>query len=965
MAKNNVIPNTNKYRDYTDFMIKHTVQKNNGDKTAIITNTRIGGDSNSGIYGGSYSINDDDYDTFLKLYYNNVYTNNKKEYLTEKQRDTDGPILIDLDFRHTFETTTRQYTPDHIDDLIDAYLDELKNIYQFDSSTEFPIFVLEKQDVNRVEAKQYTKDGIHIIIGLQSDHIVQQLLRNKIIHRASELMSDFPMINTWDDVFDDGISKGTTNWQLFGSQKPNHERYELSYVYNIKFDTNDNEFITKTIDLNTFDIESNLHKLSVRYKNHPSLFMKNCFISTYEDFIKTQKGGVGTGNNNLNKSISLSNLKQHTNDMLDDLSVISNIRNADDLALVLNNFLDGVSETLDDYELKTAYDYTMILPKSYYDNGSYNKWIRVGWVLRNTSKRLLIVWIAFSAQHSNFQYSSIPDLCEMWRNFDLRLHGGLTKLSLIHWAKTDAYTEYDKVRQSTIDYYIERTISSREDKYRVPDFDLASVLFQIFKHEYVCVSVSKNIWYRYNNHRWAEIDSGTTLRKSISVNMRDLYYKKSMSIHTGFLTNTDDNQNTQQDDINKKRTINILNICQRLANTNDKKNIMTEAKELFYDGTFLQKLDLNPYLLCFTNGVIDFKAKTFRKGQPDDNISMCTNNEYVPLTNDHTSMINEINDFMVKLFPEKELCKYMWEHLSSTLLGTSANQTFNMYIGIGQNGKSVLVNLMEKVLGDYKGDVPLTLVTEKRGKVGGLTPEIVQLKGIRYAVMQEPSKGDVINEGMMKQLTSGKDPIQGRAPYMLQTISFIPQFKLVVTCNTLMTIKSNDHGTWRRIRAVPFKSLFTDNPIEGDADKPYQYKLDKHIDEKFDNWKVIFASMLVEMAFQNNGVVTDCDVVMSKSKEYRQSQDYLSEFVQDRIIKISDGRIKKMELNSEFNIWYMSNNGGKCPSPKELHDFMDAEFGRSRNQVWSGVSINYDKSNNNNNNIDISEIDDDINNNDL
>jgi phage/plasmid-associated DNA primase len=172
-----------------------------------------------------------------------------------------------------------------------------------------------------------------------------------------------------------------------------------------------------------------------------------------------------------------------------------------------------------------------------------------------------------------------------------------------------------------------------------------------------------------------------------------------------------------------------------------------------------------------------------------------------------------------------------------------------------------------------------------------------------------------------------------------------------------MTIKSNDHGTWRRIRACPFKSLFTDTPVEGDADKPFQFKLDKHIDEKFDDWKEIFVSMLVELAVKTNGVVTDCSIVLTKSKEYRQSQDYLSEFVQDRIIKDPNGRIKKMELNNEFTIWYMSNNGGKCPTPKDLHEFMDAEFGRSRNQVWVGVRINYDKLEE----LDDTELNDDIN----
>jgi hypothetical protein len=552
-------------------------------------------------------------------------------------------------------------------------------------------------------------------------------------------------------------------------------------------------------------------------------------------------------------------------------------------------------------------------------------------------------------------YSSIPELCDMWKKFDNRGQNGLTKLSLMHWARTDAKEAYEQVRRNTIDYFIEQTInapstSKNDDRGGAGDFDLANVLYQLYKHEFVCVSVKANIWYQYKNHRWQEIDSGTTLRKAISIQLRDLYNQKSIDLmnrmtseNNGQAATEQLNGNGSDDEPGKSRSHRILNICQRLSRTNDKKNIMTEAKELFYDGNFLSSLDINPYLLCFKNGVFDFKDKVFRRGFPEDNISMCTGIEYNELSPFvHQSVMDEINDFMRKLFPEPQLCEYMWDHLASTLVGTSPNQTFNMYIGIGQNGKSVLVNLMEKVLGEYKGDVPLTLVTEKRGKVGGLAPEIVQLKGKRYAVMQEPAKGDRINEGMMKQLTSGKDPIQGRAPYMPQTISFLPQFKLVVTCNVLLEIKSNDHGTWRRIRTVPFKSLFTENPVQGDKEKPYQFVIDKYIDEKFDTWAPVFAAMLVKRVCETNGEVKDCSIVDEKSKEYRKSQDYLSEFVSDRIVRCDSKFVKKMELNNEFSLWYASNYGGRGPSPKDLHEYMDKMFGRQQNQMWSGIKIKYE-----------------------
>lgn len=938
------------YRDVTDFLIKHTIQK--GAQTTnpkTITNTRIG-DKEQNIFGGSYHIPESEYPTFLALYYRDVIAVNKKEYLTEKQLETGGPILVDIDIRHDYDVDERQYQLEHVEDLIDIYLGELQNMFQLEDDTEFSIFVLEKPSVNRVADKKITKDGIHLIFGLQADHVTQLMLRERVMPQVAEAWSDLPIRNSWEDVFDKGISQGGTNWQLFGSRKPNHVSYKLTHVYNIQVDSSDKALMRSETPLNTFDICRNINQLSVRYKDHPALFMKNSFITEYEQY--KRENGIGGGGGVPAASASVA--RQQRMELITDEGItLSRIRSEEELDLILNHFLDNIPTS--EYVLKDSYDFTMILPPSYYEQGSYAKWIRVGWALRNTDNKLLIVWLKFSSKATSFMYSSIPELCDMWKKFDNRGQNGLTKLSLMHWARTDAKEAYEQVRRNTIDYFIEQTInapstSKNDDRGGAGDFDLANVLYQLYKHEFVCVSVKANIWYQYKNHRWQEIDSGTTLRKAISIQLRDLYNQKSIDLmnrmtseNNGQAATEQLNGNGSDDEPGKSRSHRILNICQRLSRTNDKKNIMTEAKELFYDGNFLSSLDVNPYLLCFKNGVFDFKEKVFRRGFPEDNISMCTGIEYNELSPFvHQSVMDEINDFMRKLFPEPQLCEYMWDHLASTLVGTSPNQTFNMYIGIGQNGKSVLVNLMEKVLGEYKGDVPLTLVTEKRGKVGGLAPEIVQLKGKRYAVMQEPAKGDRINEGMMKQLTSGKDPIQGRAPYMPQTISFLPQFKLVVTCNVLLEIKSNDHGTWRRIRTVPFKSLFTENPVQGDKEKPYQFVIDKYIDEKFDTWAPVFASMLVKRVCETNGEVKDCSIVDEKSKEYRKSQDYLSEFVGDRIVRCESKFVKKMELNNEFSLWYASNYGGRGPSPKDLHEYMDKMFGRQQNQMWSGIKIKYE-----------------------
>ena len=951
-------PSVNKFNEY---MKSHITTKENTSKP--ITNTRIG-NKESNIYGGSYHVSQEEYPEFLKLYYDTIVSQQKMEYLTEKQLETNCPALIDIDLRFHIDTNERQYTIEHIEDLVDSYLDETTKMYQYDDTTQFQVFIFQKDTINKVPEKQITKDGIHIIFGLQVERTAQLYLRNKIIQKVEDIWGDFNIINKWDEVFDDGISAGHSNWQLYGSRKPNHEAYKLTNIYDITFDPTDGEIMRTTIPLSDFNLKDNFHKLSARYDKHPILFYKNSFLQVLNSLPETNKKRNPAI---LPPQTSSSSTTPNNTHIIENLQYLS-IRNKEELDAAVNSFLENTENLQNGFELREAHDYCMTLPESYYGNGSFNKWIRVGWALRNIHNSLFIVWVEFSSQYTHFNYFSINELHDKWIKFDMNNSAGLTKRSLMHWSKIDAYEQYKIVRKNNIEYYLNKSLtpvtaySDILDKVSKgsSDFDIATVLHHIYKDEFICASVKSNTWFQFKDHRWSEIDSGTTLRKYISTELRPLYKNKADSINIAISELPDGS-----DDKLKKLSSICQRICEiaaRLGRTNDKKNIMTEAKELFYDGTFYQKLDTNPYLLGFKNGVIDFKEKIFRRGYPEDYLSKNTNIMYKEI-NEETDkpIIDEITDFMRKLFPEPELYRYMWDHLGSTLIGTSANQTFNMYIGVGQNGKSVLVSLMEKILGEYKGDVPLSLVTDRRTKIGGLAPEMVALKGIRYAVMQEPSKGDRINEGIMKQITSGIDPIQARAPYMTQSLTFIPQFKLVVCSNEFMEIKSQDHGTWRRIRVVDFKSMFVENPVDNDPDKPYQYKLDKHLKEKFDSWKEVFAALLVANVFKTNGVVEDCPTVMASSNSYRESQDYIAEFIRDRILVSTSAadNISKLKLNSEFTLWYQSTYGKGGPNPKDVHSYMDKRFGKyDKYKCWKGVKINDEYADNGN--ADIPEPDDDI-----
>lgn len=934
--------NPSQFNDLNELLCKHsakTTEKTNTNTNTIITHTRIG-DKELNVYGGSYIIPQENLQEFYRLYYDHVFVKKKKEYLTEKQLKNNSPLLVDFDFRYTYDVAVRQHTKENILDMILLYLEELKEIFLFQENKPFDIFIFEKPDVNRLADKSLTKDGIHMMICIQIDHVLQLMVREKIIEKLPEAW-ELPLLNNWESVLDEGISKGTTNWQLFGSRKPGNEAYELTNHFILTFDKNDGEFMMDEMKVEDFDMKNNFYKLSAQNSNIPCFELNPKIIDKY------------------NKQLEFKNTKsvrKPTATSKTKLNLIVDDENSDDEEYIsINDIID--KETLtkamdlilkrikpNEYEVRETHMFTQILPEKYYEPGSHLLNRQVAFALKHTDERLFLSWIMLRSKASDFDYATIPCLYNDWKKYFNTTKTGVTRKSIMYWAKQDNFEEYEKVLETTLEFYIEETLESQTE------FDIAQVLFHKYKDKYVCVSYDKKgIWYVFKNHRW-EPDKGLSLRLAISKEIHNLYSIRRTNLENEYhhYEQSDD----RADYIKKKMKV-LSDIMQKLKRTNDKNNIMREAMELFYDKEFIKNMDTNKHLLCFNNGVIDFKTKEFRDGYPQDYITKTTRINYSPFQQEnYPEIVAQIHDFMDKLFPILELNKYMWNHLASCLIGTNKNQTFNVYHGSGSNGKSILADVMSAVLGDYKGTVPITLVTEKRNAIGGTSSEIIQLKGIRYAVMQEPSKGVKLNEGIMKELTGG-DPIQGRALYS-ESETFEPQFNLVVCTNNLFDIESNDDGTWRRIRKCDFVSKFIDDDEQHTDETQYIFKKDKTLKEKIPIFAPVFASMLVRIAFETEGNVPDCEYVINASNKYRIGQDHIAAFVSENIVKTNDtkDRIKKQELANHFKYWFTQEQGNKkMPKGEELYMYMDKKFGFHKQSGWHGVKIVYPDDN-------INQIDD-------
>ena len=289
--------NGTNFKTLPEFLKFHRIKKEDNNSKPI-TNTRIGDPSaKSGkkIWGGSYHIPDDKLPEFYKLYYDWVFKKKNYEYLTETQdKENGGPLLIDIDMRFNQDVKERQFTIDEISAILELYSESLLEIFDFNKNIEFPVFIFEKDDVVIQKGKE-TKDGIHIIFGLNMKHNIQLLLREVVISKEKNEMMIFgeeglKCINNTEDIFDECISSGRNNWQVFGSRKPGCKAYELKYYWKISI--KDGEYFINMEDIGSLNIQQILPVISAKNKNFQKLTsynIKEKYHSQLEKFSSNKK----------------------------------------------------------------------------------------------------------------------------------------------------------------------------------------------------------------------------------------------------------------------------------------------------------------------------------------------------------------------------------------------------------------------------------------------------------------------------------------------------------------------------------------------------------------------------------------------------------------------------------------------------------------------------------------------------
>ena len=867
--------------------LKQFILKHKTEKGKPFTNTSIG---NPKI---SLFVPNDEYEDFLNIY-SLAITSGSILHFTEKPVEP-SPLRIDLDFRFSMPLNDkgetyihRVYTDTNIFKIINNYFKIINTYLELNDNKKIA-YVMEKPYPTEFRSK--IKDGLHIIFPhIIIDNNTQHFIRKKILDNASEIFADLYLCNEYEDIIDKAIINANC-WQMYGSRKPDSESYRVTKIYTcILNETKLIEYIpTATEEI------SYIKLFSMRNIKEEYTKIKDDSICEIEEYIRH----------------ILPTIDKKLREKLE-----NNILLKKEINIIKNNATD------DDFILAREL-ITECLSSSRAER--YNDWINLGWVLRNIDYRLLAQWVEFSKISSNYVEGECQNIWNKMRKDNLGMG------TLRWWAKSDNPARYKEIIDNSVLPLIDTAIGSKGAHY-----DVAKLVQVIYKGEYK--AVSKDMWYKYDrdSHSWIRTREGLNLRKALSEEICRKFIDRAMYYNSMSSNNSYDQS---QQGIYGQRGTDALKIAQQLKQSAYKDNVMKECKCLFIDEKFEELLDCRAHLIGFKNGVYDMKMHIFRDGMPDDYISLSTNKNYIPYSIDYPE-IADINEFFEKVFTNINIRNYVLDILACIIDGSIAQERFYIFTGQGSNGKSRLLDLIQKTVGDYYATLPIALLTQKRAASNSAQSEIERTKGRRFAVLQEPNENDKINVGYMKEL-SGNDRILTRGLYK-EPYEFTPQFKMILACNELPEIPSQDGGVWRRLRVVEFNSKFCENP---DSNKPNEFAMDLELSEKFNIYSDYFLSMLIERHKHiNPNKITEPREVINATQKYKDNNDIVGQYVSDRIIAdpASKSKIGIVEIYNDFRIWGVENisKGKKQPDRTQLRSYIEKIYGLYHTREgWIGIKL--------------------------
>jgi P4 family phage/plasmid primase-like protien len=414
-----------------------------------------------------------------------------------------------------------------------------------------------------------------------------------------------------------------------------------------------------------------------------------------------------------------------------------------------------------------------------------------------------------------------------------------------------------------------------------------------------------NNWYSFENHKWKNIGNK-------NLDLRNIIHKKLKEIYSQVVSYYKDIE------CDKNKIKALRNVMKTFGETMQKNNIITELIELYTinknkNRDFTKKLDADPFLIGFENGIYDLKKFEFREGERGDFLTMSVGYDY---SEKHTEKYHELITFLEDILPNKEERDYTLTYLSIGLVGNLL-ELFTILTGCGRNGKSKIIELLGKTFGEYFGSVQSQLFTRPRPDANSPDPGLLNLLRKRIVIASEPEKNSKLNSGFIKFLT-GRDSTSLRNCHSNDMIEFTARFITLFICNDIPECDDIDNAFSKRLRCINFPTEFVDEPK-----KPNQKKINVNINENFNFWKLDFMLILIDYykKYTKTKELRASTDILTWTNQYKENTDLYLQFLHENIEETGNDkdRIHCVEMYGLFKSWFKYNNPNeKVPSNKEF-----------------------------------------------
>ncbi len=381
------------------------------------------------------------------------------------------------------------------------------------------------------------------------------------------------------------------------------------------------------------------------------------------------------------------------------------------------------------------------------------------------------------------------------------------------------------------------------------------------------------------------------------------------------------------------RKLDGRNKCLNFAHTNPVNQISITGREF----------DLNPYLLGCQNGVINLKTGELEEGNPTDYVLKRCGTEFYGLDVDQSLWTDALETIYNN---DLEQISFMQRLFGYGLLGVALEHVFPVLIGRGRNGKSVLVEAISYVMGDYAGVVPseMLLDTNRPVNASQSDPTLMSLKGLRLAIASETDEGRKFSAARVKWLTGG-DTITARGLYDKHPTEFDPSHLLVLLTNHEPGAPVGDMAFWERCFLIRHLLSF----VRRKPEKDFEREADPELPSKLKKEGPAILAWLVRgcLDYQKNGLNPPSSVI-SSTKEYRDDEDYIGQFLETCCLIQGGVNVGATDLYVAFTIWYRKAINSKerfTPSQKMFGTKLKAreEFPPSKSNGvtrYNGLTLN-------------------------